>query len=45
MINYEIDKIMTIWYGINHHDLKMDKIYIINKQENKTQHNYSAKKW
>ena len=32
IISYEIAKIMTIRYGINYHDLRMDNIYIINKQ-------------
>ena len=32
IINYKIVKIMTIYYGINYHDLKMDNISIINKQ-------------
>ena len=31
-MNYEVAKIMTLWYGINYHDLKMDNFYIINKQ-------------
>ena len=32
MINYKIVKIMTIWYGINYHNLKMDSIYVIRRQ-------------
>ena len=28
LINYKIAKIMTIWYGIKYHDLKMDNILL-----------------
>ena len=46
MINYKIVKIMTIWYGINNHDLRMDNIFILptyNIDSTTTQHRYLTK--
>ena len=45
LINYKIAKIMTIWYGINYHDLKMDNILLSTNNMNSTtpQHRLTAK--